>query len=111
MKQAVKVTEAEAELQRLHNEIAELRQRNAELRDDSRKHYNELIDKSRKLDDLHVKVMGLNGEIASLNRQVGTLEGYRMRVERVDDLDRGIKPAAGDTDSFRHVGFDYGKPR
>jgi chromosome segregation ATPase len=70
--------EVRSDRDRVRGELRDLRADHTELR--------------HKADDLQKQLTAALRYQADLQRNVGVLEGYKMRVERVDDLDRGRRP-------------------
>lgn len=70
--------EARSDRDRVRGELRDLRADHTELR--------------HKTDDLQSQLTAALRYQSDLQRNIGILEGYKMRVERVDDLDRGRRP-------------------
>lgn len=94
-KKPITLTDVEkrnAELERMLDAVrADRDQAREELRQ-LRAALNQLREKA---DGLQDRAFELQAGNAGLQRLIGQLEGYRQRVERVDDLDRGLRPLDG----------------
>lgn len=48
---------------------------------------NEKATLNQKIQDLQMQIIGNNGTISNLSREIGRLEGYRDRVREVDGME------------------------
>lgn len=92
MAKQITLTDIERRNAEIERTLEAVRSDRDEARAALRESRQETSELRRTVERLQGELKGLQYANADLQRNIGVLEGYRLRVERVDDLDRGLPP-------------------
>jgi chromosome segregation ATPase len=92
MTKQITAKDLEEQNKSLENRVAHLTKSRQEEMEAKARAREELVEARRKVDRLQEELSEAKSQIIVLSRSVGILEGYKQRVEHVDDLQHGRPP-------------------